>query len=237
MKTYYASALMCLLASNVFIPTSQAEKHQSYPYQSCFEVAASLHSVSLDLLLAVAATESNWDPDAISKANAHGIMQIQWPGTARHLGVKRLGELYNPCLSISLGAKYLQELLQTFNNNTRTALAAYNYGPSRIQASNTLPDGAQRYATKVLDKQKSIQAGLVPKALQPETAQQLVIFDSRLRADRLAAHLRKGMQGATVDVVKADRPQRGFAVMLNVGKAGLTVSDHVMLRNMGWTLP
>lgn len=77
----------------------------------------------------------------------------------------------------------------------------------------------------------------MPKALQPKSHQNLVVFDSRVRADRLAAHLNADIQGATVDVVKTSTPNRGYAVVLNVGNAGLTVQDHVMLRNMGWALP
>ncbi|MCZ6711006.1 MAG: hypothetical protein O7B25_11640, partial [Gammaproteobacteria bacterium] len=42
--------------------------NSNYPYLSCFEVASRLHNVPLDVLLAVAATESNWDPDARSDA-------------------------------------------------------------------------------------------------------------------------------------------------------------------------
>lgn len=228
---------VCILVSISISQVALAKASQRYPYQSCFEVSAAMHKVPLDLLLAVAATESNWDADAVSKANAHGIMQIQWPGTAKHLGVKRLGELYNPCLNISLGAKYLNELLHAFDKDIQSALAAYNYGPTRISGSKTLPDGAKRYAAKVLSKQTRIKKGLVPKALQPKSHQSLVVFDSRVRADRLAAHLNADIQGATVDVVKTRKPTRGYAVVLNVGNAGLTVQDHVMLRNMGWALP
>ena len=95
------AAVALLLLSHV----AEALPSKRYPYQGCFEVAAQMHAVPLELLLAVAATESNWQADARSDANAHGIMQIQWPGTARHLGVKRVAELYNPCLNISLGAQ------------------------------------------------------------------------------------------------------------------------------------
>ncbi len=236
-KTTGLIMCVCILVSSALPQFALAKASQRYPYQSCFEVSAAMHKVPLDLLLAVAATESNWDAGAVSKANAHGIMQIQWPGTAKHLGVKRLGELYNPCLNISLGAKYLNELLHTFGKDTQTALAAYNYGPTRISGSTTLPDGAKNYAAKVLSKQTRIKKGLVPEALQPKSQQNLVVFDSRLRADRLAAHLNADIQGATVDVVRTRTPGRGYAVVLNVGNAGLTVQDHVMLRNMGWALP
>ena len=108
-----------------------------------------MHHVPLDLLLAVAATESNWDPTARSHANAHGVMQIQWPGTARHLGVRRVSELYNPCLNIELGARYLRELLDSNDGDVARALASYNYGPTRINQSPTIPAGARKYVETV----------------------------------------------------------------------------------------
>lgn len=130
----------------------------AYPFQSCFETASALHDVPLDLMLAVAATESNWDPNARSHANAHGIMQIQWPGTARHLGVERLAELYEPCLNIELGGRYLRELLDRHDGDTTWALASYNYGPTRIATSPTLPKGALRYVATVKAHRATIRA-------------------------------------------------------------------------------
>src|SRR4030095_16882837 len=124
--------------------------------QRCFDIAARLHDVPVELLLAVAATESNWDPDARSNANAHGIMQIQWPGTARHLGFERVAELYNPCANIDAGARYLRELLDSHNGSVDRALAAYNYGPARIAKSASVPAGAQRYAKTVANHRERI---------------------------------------------------------------------------------
>lgn len=216
-----------------------ATSPQRYPYQSCFEVAAQMHHVPLDLLLAVAATESNWDADARSHANAHGIMQIQWPGTAKHLGVKRVAELYNPCLNISLGAQYLNQLLVDFAGTDEHALAAYNYGPSRIRshldANEPLPAGAQQYAARVKQHQRRINAGLIPKVLKPQSQRTLVTFNSRSRATRLSEKLARMLDGATVRVDQLPRAPR-YAVVLEVGKAGLTSNDHVTLNNMGWSL-
>ena len=62
----------------------------SYPYAHCFESAARKYDLPLTLLLAVARGESNFNPMAKSDRNCHGVMQIQWPGTARHLGIYRL---------------------------------------------------------------------------------------------------------------------------------------------------
>ncbi len=225
------SLSLCLIAVQ-----AQAESGKEYPYQSCFEVAAKMHNVPLELLLAVAATESDWDADARSHANAHGVMQIQWPGTARHLGVKRVAELYNPCFNISLGAKYLAQLLRDFDGGETRALAAYNYGPTRIAASPAIPKGAQKYVDTVNRHRRQITHGLVPKRLQPERDHVLVAFSSRSRAERLAAHLQSHLQGALVSVRKTSPLTRKHAVVLAIGNAGLTVQDHVTIRNLGWTL-
>ena len=230
--------IVLILACSATLMVGQsawADSPQRYPYQSCFEVAAQMHSVPLDLLLAVAATESNWDADARSHANAHGIMQIQWPGTAKHLGVARVAELYNPCLNISLGAQYLSELLASFDGDYERALAAYNYGPTRIKNSDALPVGAQKYAARVLQHQRRINAGLIPKGLKPQSQRTLVTFNSRSRANRLSTKLARMLDGATVRVDEKEHTPR-YAVVLEVGKGGLTSSDHVMLNNMGWAL-
>ena len=229
-----ASILLSGMLAWVALPV-QAKAPQQYPYQSCFEVAAQMHRVPVDLLLAVAATESNWDANARSHANAHGIMQIQWPGTAKHLGVKRIAELYNPCFNISLGAQYLSELLAQFDGSSERALAAYNYGPTRIKASAALPVGAQRYAARVMQHQRRINAGLIPKALKPRSQRTLVTFNSRSRADRLSKTLSRMLDGATVRVDQLQNTPR-YAVVLEVGKAGLTSNDHVTLNSMGWPL-
>jgi hypothetical protein len=98
-------------------------------------------------LLAVARGESDFDAAARSKANAHGVMQIQWPDTAKHLGIQRVSDLYVPCTNIDAGARYLKELLARFDGNLHLALAAYNYGPQRIESSQPrIPAGARWYS-------------------------------------------------------------------------------------------
>ena len=205
-----------------------------YPYQSCFEIAAKMHKVPLDLLLAVAATESNWNPDARSNKDAHGIMQIQWPGTARHLGIRRVSELYNPCLNIELGARYLRELLDRFAMNETKALAAYNYGPGRIAGTNVLPEGAAKYAATVAKHRVTINRGFIPAKLQPNQSRTLVTFDSRTRARHLADKLDADLVGATVSSTKL--ALGGYAVVLSIGVAGLTVQDRAMLTGLGWSV-
>ena len=120
-----------------------------FPYDHCFNSAARNFDLPLSLLVAVARGESGFDPSARSDRNCHGLMQIQWPGTAKHLGIHRLAALYEPCTNIRAGARYLRELMNRYDQNLHLALAAYNYGPSRIRQNSKprgIPQGAQWYS-------------------------------------------------------------------------------------------
>lgn len=118
-----------------------------FPHSNCFDIAALQYDLPKTLLLAVARGESDFEATARSRANAHGVMQILWPGTAKHLGINRLSDLYDPCTNIDAGARYLVELLQQFDGNLHLSLAAYNYGPNRIAKSGVnIPSGATWYS-------------------------------------------------------------------------------------------
>ncbi len=124
-----------------------AEPAFRFPHSDCFSVAAIEHDLPETLLLAVARGESDFEAAARSRANAHGVMQILWPGTAKHLGIHRLSELYDPCTNIDAGARYLKEMLALYNGSVHLALAAYNYGPTRIaQDGSDIPAGATWYS-------------------------------------------------------------------------------------------
>jgi len=130
---------------------AQTEPALEFPYAHCFKRAAAAHELPETLLLAVARGESDFEPEARSHANAYGLMQILWPGTAKHLGLNRLADLLEPCTNVEAGARYLKELLQRYQGNLHRALAAYNYGPSRIPVSGgELPDGAVWYSSYIL---------------------------------------------------------------------------------------
>ena len=126
--------------------TDLAPSH-TFPHAPCFARAARAHGLPETLLLAVARGESNFEPRARSKADAYGVMQILWPGTARHLGINRLSKLFDPCTNIDAGTRYLKELLARYDGNLHLALAAYNYGPGRIAADGrSIPSGAAWYS-------------------------------------------------------------------------------------------
>ena len=179
---------------------------QTYPFLNCFEIASRQFQVSLTLLLAVAKTESNWDPDARSHANAHGIMQIRWPQTARHLGAGRVSELYNPCLNINLGARYLKELLDRYRGNQLLALAAYNYGPSRIVSSSDVPEVVMVYVHRVEVAQQRISSSMesqMPRLMKTTTTIEINRFSNRQRAVGYVTVLKKVVPDASFSLSRS----------------------------------
>ncbi len=222
------------------------------PYRTCFHKSADKHEVAVDLVLAVAATESNWNVNARSHANAHGLMQIQWPGTARHLGVRRIAQLYDPCLNIDLGARYLRELLDRFDGNESRALAAYNYGPSRIEKAEVLPAGAKKYVATVARHRQRLKQGSVSKSLKPREKLKekrvrtgkpasnlaygkrdvVMVVSSRFTAQRYAEMLSEKIRGATFKSVRTADSR--YAVVVELKRSGLTADDRVVLSAFGW---
>jgi hypothetical protein len=227
--------MVALAAGCVWSPGSVVlASAERFPYHGCFEAASRLHDVPLDLLLAVAAAESNWNPDARSSANAHGIMQIQWPGTAKHLGVTRVSELYNPCLNIELGARYLNELIERNRGDVDRALAAYNYGPTRIDAESTLPPGAARYVATVTRHRSTI-AGKAARHGQPAAARAVfteIRFDHPARARGLTNLLNRQITSARFTW---RRDEDGSCVVaMQPGPDGISMADASRLRALGW---
>ena len=112
-----------------------------------FEEAGRLYNLSPNLLKAVARVESNFNPNALSRAGAMGIMQLM-PGTAAGLGVTNA---YDPVQNIMGGARYLRQMLDRFDGNLRAALSAYNAGPGRVSSNGGEPlPFTENYVSRVL---------------------------------------------------------------------------------------
>ena len=110
---------------------------------------ANRYQVPEALLHAVITIESVYDPDAISRAGAVGLMQLM-PATARRYGVYNRR---NPAANLSGGTRYLKDLLIRFDNDIELALAGYNAGENAVEKfGNQIPpyDETQEYVRKVL---------------------------------------------------------------------------------------
>jgi len=118
-------------------------------FSSIIDVAARSHGVDPALIQAVITAESGFNPNAISRAGASGLMQLM-PDTARRYGVQNI---FDPVENIHGGVRYLRDLLAMFNGNLRLALAGYNAGENAvIRAGNNIPpyDETQKYVPKVI---------------------------------------------------------------------------------------
>lgn len=114
------------------------------------EIAAS-EQVSAQLLEAVIAVESDYNPRAVSRKGAQGLMQLM-PATAERFGVV---DPFDPRQNVRAGARYLKQLLELFGGELRLALAAYNAGEQAvIRSGHRIPPYAetQRYVPRVLGR-------------------------------------------------------------------------------------
>lgn len=128
-----------------------------YPLPWREQIMEQARSFGVDplLLAAVIRQESRFDPEAVSAVSARGLGQFVWL-TAKRLaaqaGMGRIvpGDLYDPELSITLGATYLGELVGRFDGLEHEAVAAYNAGPAQAHLWQTycFGRGTPEYFTK-----------------------------------------------------------------------------------------
>jgi soluble lytic murein transglycosylase-like protein len=102
---------------------------RSMQYDAFIKGAAKDATIQAALVRAVIVVESGFNPRAVSKKGAIGLMQLR-PATARRYGVKNI---YDPEQNVRAGARYLSDLLARFDSNVELALAAYNAGEEAVE--------------------------------------------------------------------------------------------------------
>ena len=117
-------------------------------YNDVIREAATLYQIPEELVRAVIKVESDYDPRAISRAGAQGLMQLM-PETAQRMQVR---DMMDPRENILGGVRYLRVLANMFNGNLQLTLAGYNAGENAVVKHGGIPpfDETEDYVVKVL---------------------------------------------------------------------------------------
>ena len=145
------------------VPTSSATDYRVYikerpnkiykiysnnRYDNMIMEASKKHGVSFPLLKAIIKTESDFNPRAVSKKGALGLMQIM-PKNLKSLNIR---DPFDPWENIMGGALYFKKMLNRFQGKISLSLAAYNAGPTAVAQYKTIPPyrETRRYVKKVM---------------------------------------------------------------------------------------
>ena len=132
------------------LQTAQGEKKETeaVSMDDIFMRAAGTYQIPVNLVKAVAKTESNFNPDAVSCCGAQGVMQLM-PSTAAGLGVT---DPFDAEQNIMGGAKYLSQMMDRYGGDMKLTLAAYNAGAGNVAKYGGVPPfkETQAYVERVM---------------------------------------------------------------------------------------
>jgi soluble lytic murein transglycosylase-like protein len=157
-------------AAPVTVPVQSAAVQPRLNIPDAVSKASERYRLDPDLLNSVIRAESGFNPHAVSRKGAQGLMQLM-PETASKLGVPNA---FDPGANVDGGTRYLRELLERYNFDLVKALAAYNAGPKRVEQYGGVPPYYETRAyvasivrdfnRKKLAQQKAAKANLAPPA-------------------------------------------------------------------------
>ena len=116
---------------------------------AAIEQAAAKHNVDANLVRSVIKVESNFNPNAVSRKGAMGLMQLM-PQTARQLQVRNP---FDPEQNVDAGVRHLKQLMENYNGDVKLTLAAYNAGAGAVNRSAGIPHYAEtrNYVRRITD--------------------------------------------------------------------------------------
>lgn len=125
-----------------------SRSYSTNQYDTIISEASEIHGIAFPLLKAQIKVESDFNPRAVSRKGASGLMQIM----PENFEALRIKDPFDPRENIMGGARYLKKLLERFNGELHLALAAYNAGPDQVDRYNRIPPfkETEDYVEKVL---------------------------------------------------------------------------------------
>ena len=117
-------------------------------YDAIIRAEAKKNDVDASLVSALIRAESNYQPRAVSRKGARGLMQLM-PATAKRLSVRKP---FDPASNVSGGVRYLKELLKRYQHRPELVLAAYNAGERAVETYGGVPPYRETvgYVKKIL---------------------------------------------------------------------------------------
>ncbi len=120
----------------------------SHRYDAYIAEASKLYGIPFAFIKAVIKIESNFNPKAVSRVGAMGLMQLM-PGTASHMNVS---DPFDPHQNILGGTKYLRRLSDRYDGDINLILSGYNAGPGNVAKAGGIPFAdTQKYVRNVYD--------------------------------------------------------------------------------------
>ena len=145
-------------SNNVEITNSNLTQKEQI--EDAVKKASKKYGVDANLIKAVIKTESNFNPNVVSRAGAKGLMQIM-PSNFKNLGISNPFDIYQ---NVDGGTKLLKQYIDKYNGDIQMALMAYNGGPTRMKNRGVtsiehiykMPKETQNYVKKVMKYYKGV---------------------------------------------------------------------------------
>ena len=143
-----ASDIVSVEPEETFPISPIAQSATAEPYGKLIQAAAKQSGLDEKLITRVIAVESNFNPRAVSRKQAQGLMQLL-PETAARYAV---ANAFDPAQNIRAGTRYLKYLIERYGGNLSLALAAYNAGPDMVERYGGIPPFAEtrNYITRII---------------------------------------------------------------------------------------